>query len=143
MNKENIIVEKKPTNSEMILMKVIWDAEGEISMKYLADELREKYGRDYARTTIVTFLSRLEAKGFIHQERRGRYAYITAVKSEKEFQESMLLDIMNLWFDGDLVSMFEFIVKQDTFTKEDRDIVVGILDKMSEENKRRAETENQ
>lgn len=127
-------IDKKLTKAELFIMKIIWDAESEVTMKYLTDELKERYQREYARTTIATFLSRMEGKGYVHQERRGKYTYITAIKDEKEYQEAMLLDTMDLWFDGDLVSMFEFIIKQDNFTKEDRDIVAGILDKMIEEN---------
>ena len=133
MNSEEIVVNNKPSNAERVIMKVIWDSPGEISMQELGDELREKYHKDYARTTIVTFLQRLQGKGYISQERRGRYVYVTAAKSEEKFKESMLLDIMDFWFEGDLVKMFAFLIKQEMFTKEERDIVRGILDNMSEE----------
>lgn len=141
MECENII-DKKPSNSEIYLMKIIWDAPGEVTLNYLADELREKYNKDYARTTIATFLKRLDEKGYIHQERRGRHTYITPRKSEKAYKEAMMLDTMNVWFKGDLVDMFSFIIRQDMFTKEDRDFVRNLLDKMSEENKRKAQEQN-
>ncbi|MBO5259664.1 MAG: BlaI/MecI/CopY family transcriptional regulator [Agathobacter sp.] len=136
MSIEEIVVNNKPSNAERVIMKVIWDAPGEISMKQLEDELREKYHKTYARTTIVTFLQRLQGKGYIRQGKKGRYAYIVAVKSEKEFKESMLLEIMDFWFEGDLVKMFAFLIKQEMFTKEERARVREILDKMSDENKK-------
>ena len=42
--------------SEIVLMKVIWDHEADISMPELLNILKEDYGKDYARTTVVTFL---------------------------------------------------------------------------------------
>ena len=87
MGKEDII-DKKPSKSELYIMKVIWDAPGEITLQYVAEELKEKYDKEYARTTIATFLKRLEEKEYIHQEKRGRYTYITPIKSEKAFKEA-------------------------------------------------------
>lgn len=137
------IIDTKPSKSEMYLMKVIWDAQEEVTLKYLRDELREKYDKDYARTTIATFLKRLEDKEYIHQERRGRYTYITPIKSEKAFKEAMMLDTMNIWFNGDLVNMFTFILKQDMFTQEDKEFVIDLLDKMEAKARARKQKEKE
>lgn len=40
---------------ETVIMKVIWDAVDDIALQQLIVDLREQYGRDYARTTVVTF----------------------------------------------------------------------------------------
>ena len=141
MGKEDII-DKKPSKSELYIMKVIWDAPGEITLQYVAEELKEKYDKEYARTTFATFLKRLEEKEYIHQEKRGRYTYITPIKSEKAFKEAMMLDTMNVWFKGDLFSMFTFLIKLDMFTKEERDIVARMLDDMLAECERAEEEKN-
>ena len=50
---------------ETLIMKVVWDSEEDISTPELIDELRTRFGKDYARTTVVTFLQRLAEKGFV------------------------------------------------------------------------------
>ena len=70
---------------ETLIMKVVWDSEEDISTPELIDELRTRFGKDYARTTVVTFLQRLAEKGFVKTYRKGRIAYVHPLKSEKEY----------------------------------------------------------
>ena len=44
---------------ETVIMKVIWDAVDDIALQQLIVDLREQYGKDYARTTVVTFLGKM------------------------------------------------------------------------------------
>ena len=69
-----------------MIMKVIWDQKGDISVPELIDLIQERYKRDYKRTTVVTFLTRLNGKGFISSHRAGRISYIHAEKSEEEYK---------------------------------------------------------
>ena len=53
---------------ETIIMKAIWDEDGDISIQNLIEVLKTKWGKDYARTTVVTFLLKLAAKGFVMEK---------------------------------------------------------------------------
>ena len=78
-------MEREPLSAcEAMIMKVIWDQKGDISVPELIDLIQERYKRDYKRTTVVTFLTRLNGKGFISSRRAGRISYIHAEKSEEE-----------------------------------------------------------
>lgn len=52
---ENNFKELSPCGA--LIMKIVWEAPGEISVQELIDQLNEKYQKAYARTTVVTFLS--------------------------------------------------------------------------------------
>ena len=53
-------MEREPLSAcEAMIMKVIWDQKGDISVPELIDLIQERYKRDYKRTTVVTFLTRL------------------------------------------------------------------------------------
>ena len=66
-------MEREPLSAcEAMIMKVIWDQKGDISVPELIDLIQERYKRDYKRTTVVTFLTRLNGKGFISSHRAGR-----------------------------------------------------------------------
>ena len=80
-------MEREPLSAcEAMIMKVIWDQKGDISVPELIDLIQERYKRDYKRTTVVTFLTRLNGKGFISSRRAGRISYIHAEKSEEEYK---------------------------------------------------------
>ena len=70
-------MEREPLSAcEAMIMKVIWDQKGDISVPELIDLIQERYKRDYKRTTVVTFLTRLNGKGFrqnfLHSRRKER-----------------------------------------------------------------------
>ena len=47
---------------EALIMKLIWEAPQDIPVQELIDQLRDDYGKDYARTTVVTFVGKLDRK---------------------------------------------------------------------------------
>ena len=54
---------EKLTNLEEMIMKCIWDYGEEIPFLQIGKELKERYGKEYKRTSIRTYLFRLEDKG--------------------------------------------------------------------------------
>ena len=50
---------------ETLIMKVVWDAKEDIAVQELIVQLKEQYGKDYARTTVVTFLGKMADKGCV------------------------------------------------------------------------------
>ena len=98
MREENSI--KDLTNCEKLIMKVVWEANGDISTPDTIEQLKVRFGRDYARTTVVTFVQRLVEKGYVTTYRKGRISYIHPTESEMEYQGRMIKDTMNFWFDG-------------------------------------------
>ena len=44
---------------EAPIMKIIWESNPDISVPELVKQLNEQYGKEYARTTVVTFLTRM------------------------------------------------------------------------------------
>ena len=100
---EAIYDEDRPLSTcEAIIMKAIWDKGEDISISELAEILRTRYGKDYKRTTIVTFILNLTAKGFARQYRAGRYAYVHAMKSEEEYKQKLLEEQIDFWYKGDV-----------------------------------------
>ena len=84
MDKEWLEEERNLSPGESIIMKAVWDLGQDVPVQELNRLLREKYGKDYARTTVATFLLKLSEKGFVRSYRKGRYAYVRVLKSEEE-----------------------------------------------------------
>ncbi|MEQ3338309.1 BlaI/MecI/CopY family transcriptional regulator [Clostridium butyricum] len=75
----------KIPQSELIVMKVIWDNERTLSSKEIINILKEKTG--WKRTTTLTLLSKLVQKEFISAEKIKLYTYYTPIISKKEYLE--------------------------------------------------------
>lgn len=99
MNEE--MIGREISGCESLIMKIVWDSKEDISTPELTDALRVRYGKAYARTTVVTFLQRLAEKGFVETYRKGRVAYIKPLKTEKEYTTKFLHEAKDFWFGGD------------------------------------------
>ncbi len=116
--KEYYEEERDLSASESIIMKAIWGKGEDISMPELIDVLRTKYHKDYKRTTVATFILNLTAKGFARQYRRGRYAYVHALKSEEEYKQKLLNDHVDFWYQGDASKVMAALVNSKEISSE-------------------------
>ncbi len=94
---------------ETLVMKAIWDYGKDICVQDLITVLKERYGREYARTTVTTFLLRLGNKGFVSTYRVKKNALIHAEKSEQEYRREIALRDMSFWFGGSAAELLSAI----------------------------------
>lgn len=73
----------KIPQSELNVMKVIWEHNEPISSKDVITELNEKIG--WKRTTVLTLLSKLVQKEFLSAEKIKLYTYYSALITKKEY----------------------------------------------------------
>src|SRR3954447_23060896 len=66
---------------ERAVVEVLWDAGHPLTARAVGDGLQ---GRELAVTTVLTVLSRLEAKGLVRRTRDGRAQSYEAVASGEE-----------------------------------------------------------
>ncbi len=97
---------EKLTNLEEMIMKCIWDYGEEIPFLQIGKELKERFGKEYKRTSIRTYLFRLEDKEYLKVDKRGRNAYVYPIISEKEYRKEKVEDILDNWFDGSAKELF-------------------------------------
>ena len=120
--------EKNLTASETTIMKAIWDEESDISIPDLIEKLRVVYGKDYARTTVGTFLLKLSEKGFVKTYRKGKISFAHAVKNEEEYKAKLLCEETDFWFKGSVSGLFSALCSERKLTKEEVCEIRSILD---------------
>lgn len=116
------------TNVEEVMMKCLWDYGKEMPFLQMGDELREKFHKDYKRTSIRTYLFRLEDKGYIKVEKRGRKAYITTLIKEEDYKEEKAANMLDEWFDGSARELFSALSKK--IPSKDQEKLKDMLDEM-------------
>lgn len=113
---------------ETVIMKAIWDAEGDISIPNLIEVLRTKWGKDYARTTVTTFITKLMAKGYVNTYRKGKLSYAYAVKSEEEYKTKLAANDRDFWFGGKITNLISALCSDKKLTQNEADEIRKILD---------------
>lgn len=115
---------------EAPIMKIVWESEPDISVPELTKQLNVQYGKEYARTTVVTFLTRLAGKGYVTTQRRGRVSYVHAIKSEQEYKQDLASRETQFWFHGSLAEFVQALSMRTPVTKEELQKVRELLDEM-------------
>ncbi len=126
------IKERGLTASEKYVMKAIWDAKEDIAFQDLLKRIKEQFGKDYARTTIATFLKNMEEKGFVTSYHIGRTAFIHAVKSEEEYKKQFIKDNTNFWFGGSAGEVMAALLETRDITKDEISKMRKMLDELEE-----------
>ncbi len=102
---------KKLSRTEEKLMKLIWDYGEDISVQQLLATVKAKYGIEYARTTVVTFLTRMSEKGFVETYRRGRNSFAHPLMSLEDYREQLMKEVYEFWFDKNDEKLLEMLQK--------------------------------
>ena len=116
------------TNTEELMMKRIWNYGKEMPFLRMGEELKDKFHKEYKRTSIRTYLFRLEDKGYIKVEKRGRKAYINALIDETTYKTEKAASMLDEWFDGSAKELFSALNQK--IPKEDQESLKDMLDEM-------------
>ena len=117
---------------EAPIMKIIWVSNPDISVPELVKQLNEQYGKEYARTTVVTFLTRMAGKGYITTQRRGRISYVHAIKSEQEYKQQLAQKEIEFWFHGSMAEFAQTLCAAAPLTHEECQKLRRLLDHVEE-----------
>ena len=103
-------------------MRVLWDR-GQATVAEIHEALLPERG--LAPTTVATLLSRLEKRGIVkHRSASRQYVYYPAI-SENEVRRSMVSDLAERLFDGDVAELVSHLLSE-------REMSAGDLEKVKE-----------
>lgn len=117
-------------DTELEMMLVLWEAEEEVSRSYFDQRLKEK---NWSINTINTYLSRLEKKGFLSCEKRGKMNFYRPAVGREEYLAFESRSVLDRLY-GSSVKRFVTALYQDKRLDEDQ---LGELEELLEELKRR------
>ena len=91
------------------IMRVLW-AEGEATVARVQEALEGD--RDRALTTIATMLVKMEKKGIVDHRSEGRQFVYRALISETEVQRSMVGELTEMLFGGDVTALVSHLLTE-------------------------------
>jgi predicted transcriptional regulator len=95
------------TELQLAILRVIWD-KGEATVQDIWEALHSERG--LAQTTVATMLSRLERRGVVTRRAQSRQYHYKAAVTEPEVQHSMVGELTERLFDGDVTALVQHLL---------------------------------
>jgi len=95
------------TELQLAILRVIWD-KGEATVQDIWEALHGERG--LAQTTVATMLSRLERRGVVTRRAESRQYHYRAAVTEQEVQHSMVGELTERLFDGDVTALVQHLL---------------------------------
>ncbi|WP_262690970.1 BlaI/MecI/CopY family transcriptional regulator [Kordiimonas aestuarii] len=115
----------KLSDQQYQIVQVLWQL-GEGSAKDVQQALDDL---SLAHTTVGTVLSRLEKKGVLSSEPRGRERIYRAEIDERDVKRSMVTSLVSTLFKGDSKALLAHLVREGDFDEGDLSDVQALLEK--------------
>ena len=121
---------KRPSinETELDILKVLWD-HGPATVRSVNDLLR-RHGRRWAYTTVLTLLSRLEAKGYVSSDKSGLAHVFRPAMSRDKLLRQRLKDLATQLCEGASTPLVHALVEEHRFTPEEIDHFRRLLDQL-------------
>ena len=118
------------SDNEWKLMGRLWERSPRTITELTAD-LREETG--WSKNTIITMLSRLEAKGAVTHHEEGRAKEYAPLLPRQQAEETATRHFLDKVYGGSLGLMISTLVDSRALTQEDIDQLSAILEQAKEE----------
>ncbi|MDE6887888.1 MAG: BlaI/MecI/CopY family transcriptional regulator [Eubacterium sp.] len=104
------------SESELILMKIIWKCGGTALFSLITEEL-EREQSEWKNNTVLTLLSRLVGKKYLKTRKIGRRNEYIATITEQEYQSEQTYAFVDRVYEGNVKNLVTALLQQDSLTE--------------------------
>ena len=122
---------KKLGEAELEIMQVIWDSEHPATSNYILKELQGR--RRWQLSTLMTSLTRLSDKGFVHCDRSTGSNLYTSVILEEEYKAKASSHFLEKLYNNSIQNMIATLYNNKTIKNSDIEELRSFLDKLEDE----------
>ena len=115
----NIVYTKKLPDAEFDVMQAIWEGTPPLNTAYLMEKVGK--GRGWKAPTLISFLVRLEDRGYITSEKQGKERYYTPVADRGTYLRFVTEQFIAQYHGGSFVRMMDALYANKKLTEEDID----------------------
>ena len=116
------------SKTELLVLKVLWE-QGPATVREIHSVLTEQ-GRDWAYTTVLTLLQRLESKGYVTSEKSGIAHIFRPLVSREGLLRHRLRELAREVTDGAATPLVQALVEGHRFSEEDIERFRELLDRV-------------
>lgn len=117
---------KKLPDAELELMLIIWESKEPISRTQIEEKMDKS--RDVVPSTILSLLSRLEERGFVAREKRGKINYYSALVEKEPYLKETGQSILKKMFGGSLANFAAALYMGEELSDADIDELQKFID---------------
>lgn len=110
------------------MLSALWDV-GPATVREVMNSLHDR-GRRLAYTTVMTFLARLEQKGFAASDKSGLAFVYRALVSRDRIRKSRLRNLVHQLYDGAVGPLVLQLVKSEHLTHEELTELQKLIEKL-------------
>lgn len=122
---------KRLPDSELELMMIIWDAGRPVSRNEIEEQLPGE--RRISATTILSFLSRLQEKGFVQVRKEGRNNVYEPLVRKEDYLKQESRSIWKRLYQNSVGNFMAALGQTDELTDQDLDELQEFLDRRRKE----------
>ena len=122
---------KKLGEAELEIMQVIWDSEHPVTSNYILKELQGR--RRWQLSTLMTSLTRLSDKGFVHCDRSTGSNLYTSVILEEEYKAKASSHFLEKLYNNSIQKMIATLYNNKTIKNSEIEELRSFLDKLEDE----------
>ena len=122
---------KRLPDSELDIMLIIWDAGKPVNRSYIESKINEK--KNLASTTILSLLSRLTEKGFVHCEKEGKNNIYSPLVKEDDYIQNEGKSILEKLYGNSLKNFVAALYDGKKVNDNELEELRKFLDKTKEE----------
>lgn len=112
--------------AETEVLRLVWELKG-ATVQQVVDQLPPERAITYA--TVQTLLRRLEKKGYLTHQTKGKAHVFTAVAKKEEVISRTVGDFVNRLFGGDPLPLVQYLAEHGKISGEDIDRLRDLIEK--------------
>lgn len=106
------------SDSELVIMRIIWDRQGEAMYADIIGDLENK-GLMWKKNTVLTFLARLGEKGLLKVKKVGRRNDYIALVGEEEYLAQQTKNFVGKIYEGNVKGLVSTLVDQNLISSDE------------------------
>ena len=111
---------RKLPEAEFDVMVALWDCEfSPVNTAYLMENVGKAKG--WKAPTLISFLSRLEEREFIHSEKKGKERYYYSDTDKNEYIRMITFDFLDKYHAGSFVKMLDLLYGKNSLSSSELD----------------------
>lgn len=110
---------KKLPDAEFEVMLAVWEGHSPVNTAYLMEMVGR--ARGWKAPTLISFLVRLEERGYIISEKRGKERYYTPLADRDEYLRIATEQFVEQYHSGSFVRMMDSLYRNKNLSEEDID----------------------
>lgn len=110
---------RKLPDSEYEVMQAIWEGTPPVNTAYLMEKVGK--GRGWKAPTLISFLVRLEDRGYIVSEKKGKERYYTPVADREIYVKSITEQFLEQYHGNSFVKLMDSLYSDKKLSENDID----------------------